>query len=386
MAARPQLRRFPEDTMPDRIPDKDSNARGTVAVIGAGSIGVSWAIVFARAGRAVRLHDPSAERLDASGTEVRTRLVELAGAGLLEEDPGVVAGRVSRHADAADAVAGADHLQECAPEELELKRALFTELERAAAPDAVLASSTSALLPSEIFAHLKARERCLIAHPVNPPHLLPVVELVGASFTEPATVDRTQRLLDDVGMSPIRVRREIEGFVLNRLQGALLREAYCLVRDGVASVDEVDQVVRDGLGRRWALMGPFETVDVNTRGGIAQHALRMGPAYERMGAERGQHDPWTPGLVQQVERERRELLPEGQWEQRVAWRDHMLLALEEMRRRHDRCWSGPAEEARQPYAGCATTQGDSSHTVTCSQPGAIPMVSKWPSQAGRSTL
>jgi L-gulonate 3-dehydrogenase len=339
MAVRPQLRRSPEDEMPDRTPDKDSNDRGqqraTVAVIGAGSIGVSWAVVFARAGCQVRLHDPSAERLDASRTEVRTRLHELAGARLLEEDPDVIATRVSRIPETADAVAGAGHVQECAPEELELKREVFRELERAAAPDAVLASSTSALMPSQIFAHLDARERCLVAHPVNPPHLLPVVELVGASFTEAETIERTLCLLEDIGMSPIRVRREIEGFVLNRLQGALLREAYCLVRDGVASVDEVDRVVRDGLGRRWALMGPFETVDVNTRGGIAQHALRMGPAYERMGAERGQHDPWTPELVEQVERERRELLPQDCWEARVAWRDHMLLAFEQMRRRHE---------------------------------------------------
>jgi 3-hydroxyacyl-CoA dehydrogenase len=96
------------------------------------------------------------------------------------------------------------------------------------------------------------------------------------------------------------VRREVEGFLFNRLQGALLREAYCLVRDGVASVDDVDEVVRSGLGRRWALIGPFETSDLNTRGGIESHAAKMGPAYERMGAERGQHDPWTPELVAEV--------------------------------------------------------------------------------------
>jgi L-gulonate 3-dehydrogenase len=120
------------------------------------------------------------------------------------------------------------------------------------------------------------------------------------------------------------VRKEIEGFVFNRLQGALLREAYCLVRDGVADVDDVDRVVREGLGRRWAVIGPFETADLNTRGGIAEHAKRLGPAYARMGAERGQDDPWTPELVARVTEERRRLLPLEQWEERVAWRDRRM--------------------------------------------------------------
>jgi 3-hydroxyacyl-CoA dehydrogenase len=134
------------------------------------------------------------------------------------------------------------------------------------------------------------------------------------------------------GMSPVVVRREVEGFVFNRLQGALLREAYCLVRDGVASVEDVDRVVRDGLGRRWSVIGPFETVDLNTRGGIAAHAQRLGPAYARMGAERGQVDPWTEELVAQVVRERRARLPLAEWDDRVAWRDRALAALEQARR------------------------------------------------------
>jgi hypothetical protein len=127
------------------------------------------------------------------------------------------------------------------------------------------------------------------------------------------------------GMAPVRLRKEVEGFVFNRLQGALLREAYCLVRDGVASVEDIDTVVRQGLGLRWSVIGPFETVDLNTRGGIASHALKMGPAYERMGAERGQHDPWTPALVAEVERQRRALLPLEAWEARIAWRDRALM-------------------------------------------------------------
>jgi 3-hydroxyacyl-CoA dehydrogenase len=107
----------------------------------------------------------------------------------------------------------------------------------------------------------------------------------------------------------------------------LLREAYCLVRDGVVSVEEVDRVVRDGLGLRWSVIGPFETADLNTRGGIASHAEKMGPAYARMGAQRGQNDPWTPDLVAKVTAQRRALLPLERWEERVAWRDRALMAL-----------------------------------------------------------
>ena len=114
---------------------------------------------------------------------------------------------------------------------------------------------------------------------------------------------------------------ELEGFVFNRLQGAMLREAYALVRDGVASVADIDRIVSDGLGRRWSVIGPFETVDLNVRGGIAAHAQRMGPAYARMGAERGDRSTWTDELVARVAAERRAVLPLDRWDARVEWRD-----------------------------------------------------------------
>jgi 3-hydroxyacyl-CoA dehydrogenase len=154
-----------------------------------------------------------------------------------------------------------------------------------------------------------------------------VAEVVPAAFTAPAVVERTTAFLRSCGLAPILVQKEVEGFVFNRLQGALLREAYCLVRDGVATVEDIDRNVRDGLGLRWSVVGPFETADLNSRGGIAAHAERMGPAYARMGAERGQHDPWTPGLVAKVAAARRSALPLADWEARVAWRDRMLMRL-----------------------------------------------------------
>lgn len=271
-----------------------------VAVVGGGSIGVAWSIVFARAGCDVALFEPDAARRSAVRADFDERLALLHAGGLLGAAASSVGSRVRITDTLAEALAEATHVQECAPESLELKHELFAELEEAAPLEATLATSSSALPASAIATGLRTRSRCLVAHPANPPYLLPVVEIVPAPFTDPAVVERTQALLASVGMRPVLLRREIEGFVFNRLQGAVLREAYCLVRDGVVSASDVDSVVRDGLGRRMAVLGPFETAELNTRGGIEAHAARLGPAYARMGAERGQDDPWTPELVAEV--------------------------------------------------------------------------------------
>jgi L-gulonate 3-dehydrogenase len=303
-----------------------------IALVGTGTIGVAWGVVFARAGFRVALYDPDPRRLREAEGDLERRLRRLAGGGLLDEAPDTVVRRAHFVATLEEALEGAVHVQENAPEELDLKRALFRELDAAAPAGATLASSSSALTASRFASELPGRARCLVAHPGNPPYLLPVVELVPAPFTAPAVVERAHRLFAESGMSPLVVRREVEGFVLNRLQGALLREAYCLVRDGIASVEDVDRVVRDGIGRRWAVTGPFETAELNTRGGIEAHAAKLGAAYARMGAERGQHDPWTPELVERVAEELHRRLPPERWEELVARRDDALIALERARR------------------------------------------------------
>lgn len=307
--------------------DRNRPIAGPIGIIGGGSIGVAFALVFARAGFDVRVQDPDPARRAAVPGEIAQRLRDLGGHGLIAEAPDAILARVAVVASVEAAVADAVLVQECAPEQLPLKRTLFAELDRLARPEAVLASASSFLQASSFAAELPGRARCLVGHPGNPPYLIPVIEIVPAPFTDEAAASRAEAVYAAAGLSPIRVRKEVEGFVFNRLQGALLREAYCLVRDGVASVEDIDRVVRDGLGLRWSVVGPFETVDLNTRGGIAAHALKMGPAYERMGAERGQHDPWTPELVAAVSAARRALLPLEQWEERVAWRDRQLMAL-----------------------------------------------------------
>jgi Ser/Thr protein kinase RdoA (MazF antagonist)/3-hydroxyacyl-CoA dehydrogenase len=306
--------------------------RERVALVGAGSIGVAWAVVFARAGHPVALYDVDPRRLAAARAELGAALEALREHELLAEPPAEVAARVTTAAVLDAAIAGAAHVQESGPEDLALKRGLLSRLDALAEPSATVASSTSAIPISRLAGDLAGRARFLVAHPANPPFLVPIVELVPAPFTDPEAVERARRLFATAGMSPVVVRQELEGFALNRLQGALLREAYCLLRDGVLDVDDLDRLVRDGLGRRWAVLGPFETTDLNIRGGLARHAEIMGGAYARIAAERGHPPAWTQELVAEAVRQRRALLPLERWAERGAWRDRALMRLERARR------------------------------------------------------
>jgi 3-hydroxyacyl-CoA dehydrogenase len=303
-----------------------------VAIVGAGTIGIGWAIALSRGGLSVALHDPDAEQLARAMDEVGERLADLEGFELLDEPAAAIAARVSAQSDLGSALEPAGYVQECAPERLALKRQLLRTLDELTPPETILASSSSAITTSAMADDLAGRARCLIVHPGNPPYLLPVVEIVPAPFTDEDVVERTYTLLERAGLSPVRVHVELEGFVFNRLQGAMLREAYALVRDGVASVEDIDRIVKDGLGRRYSVVGPFESSDLNVRGGIRAHAERMGEAYARMGNERGDHGRWTDELVAQVDAERRERLPLERWSERVAWRDRALMRLAKARR------------------------------------------------------
>lgn len=306
---------------------------GPIAIVGGGRIGMAFAIVFARAGRSVRVFEADANRRADVLPVIRARLEDLRSFDLLDEAVDTVLARIAVPGSLAETLTGASYVQECASERLDIKQALFAELDRLAPAGVALASASSAITASAIAEGLPGRARVLVTHPGNPPYLIPVVEIVPAPFTDPQVAAEVSDLLRSVGLQPIAVRKEVEGFVFNRLQGAMLREAYCLVRDGVASVEDVDRIVRDGLGLRWSFIGPFETSDLNVEGGIAAHAARMGEAYRRMGVERGQNDPWTPDLVAKVNAERRRVLPLEKWGERVAWRDRRLMALIRDRKR-----------------------------------------------------
>ncbi len=297
-----------------------------VAVVGAGLIGRAWSIVFARAGFDVALWDPYPQQVEAALSFIGDRLPELEEAGLINEQPKLVAGRVRPAASLADAVAAAAHVQENGPERVDAKQALFAELDRAAPADAVLASSSSGIPASAYTEALAGRARCLVAHPVNPPYLVPLVELCPAPWTDPAVVSRTRALMASAGQVPATVNKEMDGFALNRLQGALLAEAFRLIADDVISPGDLDALMKHGLGLRWSFMGPLETIDLNAPGGLKDYCDRFGPLYWQL---QQQMTPrrWDEGLIERLHAARRAELPANMQGVRQEWRDRRLMAL-----------------------------------------------------------
>lgn len=296
------------------------------AIIGTGLIGQGWAIVFARMGWDVRLYDVNAGMLAEARALVLQQLRQLEAQGLLTGADAIIE-RVHVADSLADAVKGVSYIQENSPEKVEIKRALFAELDLAAEPDAIIGSSTSSIPASQFTEHLAGRRRCLVAHPVNPPYLIPVVELCPAPWTDAAVLDTAAEIMRDIGQKPVRVRQEIEGFILNRLQGALLHEAFRLAQAGIASAEDIDTTVKDGLGLRWSFMGPFETIDLNAPGGIADYCARYEGLYQSIGAEQGECVAWNGALVDTLEQERRGLLPRDELAARRFWRDEKLMRL-----------------------------------------------------------
>ena len=297
-----------------------------IGVVGAGLIGRAWATVFARAGHSVVMFDADAAALPRAVGLIRDGLRELKEFGLIDESPDTVAARVRTASSLAECVRDVDYVQENTAERLEVKREVYAQMDAAAKPDCILASSTSTIETSRFADGLEGKHRCLVAHPVNPPHIVPIVEISPAPFTSPEVVARTRALHEKVGQVPITVKREVEGFILNRLQAALLNEAWRLVQEDYVSVEDLDKTIRDGLGLRWAFMGPFETIDLNAPGGIPDYAARYGPKLHGMMKDI-RYEAWGPGVVAKVEAERRKIMPQDQHGTREAWRDRRLMAL-----------------------------------------------------------
>jgi 3-hydroxyacyl-CoA dehydrogenase len=298
-----------------------------IALVGGGLIGQAWAIVFGRAGHEVMLFDADPAVLEQARRNIAARLDDLASLGLVD-DGAAALDRVRYAATLGEVLASADYVQESTPERVEVKRALFAELDRLAAPDAILASSTSGIPASSFTEDLAGRQRCLVAHPINPPFVTPLVEICPAPWTDPAVVERTHALMLAVGQAPIRLQREVQGFVANRMQGALIGAALRMVKDGVISAEDADIAIRHGIGLRWSFMGPFETIDLNAPGGIADYLRRYGPLYQAIEGELAAPLDWSDeALIGKVEEQRRTQLRAPRLAERSVWRDRRLMAL-----------------------------------------------------------
>jgi len=310
---------------------------GKVAIVGTGFIGRAWAISFARAGHDVALWDAKPDATADALSYIALVLPDLAANDLLAGGtPAAVRARIGATETLEAAVEGAEHIQENAPEDLVVKRQVMAALDCAAAPQAVIASSTSALLPSSFTERLTGRARCLVVHPLNPPYVIPAAEVVPSPWTDPKVVLRTADFLRACGHAPIVMKRELDGFVMNRMQGALLEEAFRLVADGYASVEDIDVALRDGLALRWCFMGPFETIDLNAPGGVRDYVERYQPIYSRLFPSTQRRVEWSGPVVDTVEAERRKRLPAAALGDRQAWRDRRLMALAAHKRKAER--------------------------------------------------
>ncbi|QEN85445.1 3-hydroxyacyl-CoA dehydrogenase [Labrys sp. KNU-23] len=304
------------------------------AIIGSGFIGRAWAVTFARAGHEVRLWDKDADALPKALAFIDEMLPDLAANDLLSgSEPAEVKARIRIEPDLAAALEDVDHVQENAPEQVELKRTLFADLDRLAPAKAVLASSTSAILPSAFMGHLSGRQRCLVCHPINPPYLVQAVEVCPSPWTSQEAMSKAADFMRSCGQSPLVMKREIDGFIMNRLQGALLEEAFRLVADDIASVEDIDIGLRDGLALRWSFMGPFETIDLNAPGGVRDYAERYQGIYANIFPSVQYRVDWAGPVMERIEAERSALLPRDKLGDRQKWRDRQLMALRAHKRK-----------------------------------------------------
>lgn len=305
-----------------------------IAIIGSGFIGRAWAITFARAGHDIALWDNDKQAPHRAIDFIRGVLPDLETNDLLMgRDPEAMIAAIRVEDDFDAALDGVSHVQENTPERLEMKKDIFARLDAATPADAVIASSSSAILPSAFTEGLAGRSRCLVIHPINPPYLIPAAEVVPAPWTSPEVLERVRTLLVACGQSPIMMKRELDGFIMNRMQGALLEEAFRLVADGYASIEDVDIGIRDGLALRWSFMGPFETIDLNAPGGVRDYAVKYQGLYENLFKQMQRRVDWAGPVMDIIERDRREKLPESDLVRHQAWRDRRLMALAAHKRR-----------------------------------------------------
>ena len=297
-----------------------------VAIVGCGLVGSAWALVFARAGWRVRLYDEEASQLAAAEDRIAANARELVRHELLDDARPVLA-RIESRPGLEDALDGASYVQESVFENADVKRALYRRLDAVVGSGTLVGSSSSGI-PASVFTEgLGCAPRCLIAHPINPPYVIPLVEICPAPWTDPASVERVAALMSEAGMTPVRIAREIDGFIANRLQAALLWEAFRLLEGGYASAEDIDRTISAGLGRRWAFIGPFETIDLNAPRGLADYAARLAPGFFEFVKQGEPAEPWSADVIARAHDECRGRVAESELPARQAWRDRRLMAL-----------------------------------------------------------
>lgn len=291
-------------------------------------------MLFASGGFKVQLYDVEQQQITNTLENIRKEMKLLEQSGSLkgslsaEQQLSLISGC----GNLAEAVEGAMHIQECVPENLELKKKIFAQLDRIVDDRVILSSSSSCLLPSKLFTGLAHVKQCIVAHPVNPPYYVPLVELIPHPETAPATMDRTYALMRKIGQSPVRVLKEIDGFVLNRLQYAIISEAWRLVQEGIVSPNDLDLVMSDGLGMRYAFIGPLETMHLNAEG-VVSYCDRYSDGMKRVLKTFGPVPEFSGATVEKVNQDMCMKVPDDpeHLAARRQWRDDCLMKLAQLK-------------------------------------------------------
>ncbi|XP_016388964.1 lambda-crystallin-like [Sinocyclocheilus rhinocerous] len=306
-----------------------------ITVVGSGLIGRSWAMVFMSGGYMVNIYDNIPGQASGAITEIRKQIEELQQAKMLRGNLTAAEqlSLLSSHDDLLQALEGAFFVQECVFEDLEAKQTVFHEVENLVTESVILSSSTSCLMPSNVFSRVQNRTRCIISHPVNPPYYVRLVELVPHPETLPAVMDVAYSLMTDVGQAPVRLRKEIDGFALNRVQYAIIAESWRLVQDGVISVKDIDLVMSEGLGMRYAFIGPIETMHLNAPEGMEDYLQHYSEGIKRVLNTFGPVPDFSGEPADRIIKEICELIPAEQEHLTVRRerRDQLLMGLAKLK-------------------------------------------------------
>lgn len=315
----------------------EPGTKGKVGIVGSGLVGKSWAMIFAGAGYEVVVYDIIPSQVSDALTSIQSQLTDLKKSGMLrgtlspEEQFSLIKGCSNLQEAVTDAV----YVQECVPEKLDLKARVFKDIEQFVNDDTIMASSTSCITPSEFTGELKRRSQCLVAHPVNPPYYAPLVEVVPSEWTDPSFVERARKILEHVGQVPVCMKKELPGFVLNRVQYAIINECWRLVTSGVISAEDIDKVMWAGLGMRYAFIGPLEVMHLNAEG-MENYIERYGPTIEQVSSTFGPNPSYSGAGLREVVQQLNLRSPLDQLEERRKWRDTRLAALAKLKQEQDK--------------------------------------------------
>lgn len=305
----------------------------TVAVIGTGVIGRGWIRVFNRAGCRTRIYDADPAQAHKALAWVESDLQrdltdELISAQGLQRCVSLI----SLHSDLDEALAGAEYVQESGPEQLEIKRSIFSRMDEVAPPGIILASSTSALDIEDIAGGLRGAERCFTAHPFNPPHILPAVEMMSTKAVDPVLFEQAIEFLKRVGQKPVRMNFFIPGYLANRIQAAVVREAVHLVQSGVAGVAAIDTVISEALGLRWAVFGNFGTNNTNADGGVREYYSRFGHSYISLMKDLDSAPPsFDEEMIERIGQGVDAMEGDAPISEICRWRDRMVLKIRKLK-------------------------------------------------------